>query len=104
MIDCHVSDADAAADFWAIALGRLGDDPRSRANYRMLETPRDEQAVEFQRAEHERRVHIDIETDDIAAGVARLEKLAEKATDLPARWGHAGARRSTLLRCPRAAP
>jgi len=32
MVDCYASDADAAAGFWAIALGRPGDDPRSRAD------------------------------------------------------------------------
>lgn len=86
MIDCYASDADAAAGFWAIALGRPGDDPRRRANYRMGETPPDGQNVEIQRAEHESRVHIDIETGDIAAEVARLEKSGAKAADRPARW------------------
>jgi hypothetical protein len=61
MIDCHASDVAAAAGPWAIALGRPVDDPRSRANYRMLETAPYEQNVEIQRDEHERRVHIDIE-------------------------------------------
>jgi len=31
----------------------------------MLETPPDEPIVQIQRVEHESRVHIDIETDDI---------------------------------------
>jgi hypothetical protein len=34
--------------------------------------------VEIQRVEHESRVHIDIETDDIPVEVARLEQLGAK--------------------------
>jgi hypothetical protein len=67
LVDCKVADLDEAARFWAEALGRPVDrsHPMSRGNYRMLETPPDEPIVEIQRVEHESRVHIDIETDDI---------------------------------------
>src|SRR5262245_57887638 len=58
----------------------------SRGNYRMLETPPDEPIVQIQRVEHESRVHIDIETDDIPAEVARLEKLGAKVVDRLERW------------------
>jgi predicted enzyme related to lactoylglutathione lyase len=77
LIDCNCNDIDAAATFWAEALGRRvdPDHPGSRDNYRMLETPQDELSVQIQRVDHESRVHIDIETDDIPAEVARLEKL-----------------------------
>ena len=77
LIDCQTDDVDAAARFWGEALGRPVDlqHPGSRGNYRMLETPDDEVIVEVQRVEHESRVHIDIEADDIPAEVARLEKL-----------------------------
>jgi Glyoxalase-like domain len=60
--------------------------PNSRGNYRMLETPPDEPIVEIQRVDHESRVHIDIETDDIRAEVARLEKLGAKVVDRLTRW------------------
>ena len=75
LIDCRTSDVDAAARFWGEALGRPVDleHPGSRGNYRMLATPPDEPIVQIQRVNHESRVHIDIETDDIAAEVARLE-------------------------------
>src|SRR5262249_62174828 len=78
LIDCRTDDIDAAARFWAGALGRPVDPnhPGSRGNYRMLATPPDELSVQIQRVEHESRVHIDIETDDIPAEVARLEKLS----------------------------
>jgi predicted enzyme related to lactoylglutathione lyase len=88
LIDCQVSDVDAAAGFWAEALGRPVDlaHPGSRDNYRMLETPADEPIVQIQRVEHESRVHLDIETDDIPAEVARLEKLGAKIVNQLERW------------------
>ena len=52
----------------------------------MLETPPDEISVQIQRVEHESRVHIDIETDDIAAEVARLEKLGATVDQRLERW------------------
>jgi hypothetical protein len=42
--------------------------------------------VEIQRVEHESRVHIDIETDDIPAEVGRLEKLGAKVVNRLKRW------------------
>jgi hypothetical protein len=49
-------------------------------------SPPDEPIVQIQRVEHESRVHIDIETDDIPAEVARLEKLGAKVVDRLERW------------------
>ena len=88
LIDCKIDDVDEAARFWAGALGRPVDlaHPMSRGNYRMLETPPDELLVEIQRVEHESRVHIDIETDDIPAEVARLEKLGASVYKRLERW------------------
>ena len=42
--------------------------------------------VRLQRVEHESRVHIDIETDDIPAEVARLEALGAVVVDRLERW------------------
>ena len=88
LIDCKTSDVDEAARFWGEALGRAVDTnhPNSRGNYRMLLTPPDEPIVEVQRVNHESRVHIDIETDDIAAEVARLEKLGAMVVSRLQRW------------------
>ncbi|HEX4159086.1 MAG TPA: VOC family protein [Rhizomicrobium sp.] len=88
LIDCRTDDIDAAAQFWAAALGRPVDlDHRgSRGNYRMLETPEGEFSVQIQRVDHDSRVHIDIETDDIPAEVARLEKLGAKVDERKERW------------------
>src|SRR6202161_4015111 len=94
LIDCKTSNVDEAARFWSGALGRPvdKDHPSSRGNYRMLETPPDEPIVEVQLVDHESRVHIDIETDDIAAEVARLAKLGAKGVDRLGRWGVMAAR------------
>jgi|SRR5580698_55331 hypothetical protein len=88
LIDCNTSDVKAAGDFWAKALGRPVDPehPGSDGNYLMLETPPDEPIVQIQRVNHESRVHIDIETDDIAAEVARLEKLGASVAQRLERW------------------
>ena len=88
LIDCRTDDIDEAARFWAAALGRPLDPahPGTRGNYRMLETPPDEPLVQIQRVEHDSRVHLDIETDDIAAEVMRLEKLGAKVAERLPRW------------------
>ncbi|MGH8214619.1 MAG: VOC family protein [Rhodanobacteraceae bacterium] len=87
-IDCKVSDLDEAARFWAAALGRPVDmdHPGSRGNYRQLATLPDEPMVQLQRVDHESRVHLDIETDDIDAEVARLEKLGATVFKKLDRW------------------
>jgi hypothetical protein len=88
LIDRKNPDVDEAARFWGAALGRPLDltHPSSRGNYRMLETPPDESIVQIQRVDHESRVHVDIETDDIPAEVARLEKQGAKVVDRLERW------------------
>ena len=88
LIDCNVEDIGEAARFWAGALGPEvdPDHPGTRGNYVMLETPPDEISVQIQRVEHESRVHIDIETDDIAAEVERLEKLGATVDRRMERW------------------
>jgi predicted enzyme related to lactoylglutathione lyase len=88
LIDCNTADIDQAASFWAEALGRPvdPDHPGTRGSYRMLETPQDEPIVQIQRVDHESRVHIDIETDDIPAEVARLEKLGATVVNRLERW------------------
>jgi catechol 2,3-dioxygenase-like lactoylglutathione lyase family enzyme len=88
LIDCNVEDIDAAARFWADALGRPidRDHPGTRGNYVMLEDRPDEISVQIQRVDHESRMHLDIETDDIPAEVARLEKLGATVDKQMERW------------------
>ena len=80
IIDCDTDDLDAAAEFWAKALGapkkRAAD--LSKSPYVELNMPADEPYVEIQKVDHASRVHIDIESDNIAAEVARLEALGAK--------------------------
>jgi hypothetical protein len=88
LIDCQTDDVDAAARFWAEALGRPVDPGHrgSHGNYRMREAQPDEPIVQIQRVAHESRVHLDIESDDIPAEVARLEKLGAKVAERKERW------------------
>jgi predicted enzyme related to lactoylglutathione lyase len=88
LIDCNTPDVDQAAAFWAAALGRPIDrgHPGTRGNYCMLETPPDEPIVQVQRVDHESRVHLDIETDDIPAEVSRLEALGASVVQRLERW------------------
>lgn len=89
IFDCHTDDLDAAADFWAQALGcsvadrDAGDDT---AQYQMLgDTPGDLH-IEVQKVEHASRVHIDIEADDIDAEADRLERLGARRIGFIKRW------------------
>jgi predicted enzyme related to lactoylglutathione lyase len=88
LIDCNTDDIDAAAHFWAEALGRPvdPDHPGTRGNYRMLATPEGEISVQIQRVEHDSRIHLDIETDDIPAEVERLQKLGATVDTQMERW------------------
>lgn len=88
LIDCNTDDIDAAAQFWAEALGRPvdRDHPGTRGNYRMLATPEGEISVQIQRVEHDSRIHLDIETDDIPAEVERLQKLGATIDTQMERW------------------
>ena len=85
IIDCQTEDAEAAAAFWSVALGyevRPTDDPR----YVDLAVPEDQPQIGIQKVDHESRVHLDIETDDIPAEVARLEALGAKVARRLERW------------------
>lgn len=88
LIDCNVDDIQQAAQFWAETLGRPvdPDHPGTRGDYVMLENRPDEISVQIQRVDHESRIHLDIETDDIPAEVGRLEKLGAKIHKRMERW------------------
>jgi hypothetical protein len=74
IIDCRSADVEGAARFWSGALGMpsLGADGE---RYVRLDASRRDLVVEVQGVDHESRVHVDIETDDVDAEVARLERL-----------------------------
>lgn len=81
IIDCRTDDLPGAAAFWAAALGDVRPG-REVDNYVEL----GDQAglhVEVQAVDHPSRVHLDIESDDIEAEVARLERLgATRVADI----------------------
>jgi len=88
IIDCKIDDLDAAAEFWAGALGsparHVADTDESP--YVELDVEEGEPYFGVQKVAHESRVHIDIETDDIEAEVARLEKLGAKRVSEIKSW------------------
>jgi len=80
IIDCQTKDLEAAARFWSGALGlkvRPSADPEDK-NYAVFDTAPNDLDIEVQQVDHPSRVHLDIETDDIDAEVARLERLGAK--------------------------
>lgn len=87
VIDCRTDDVDAAADFWAQALGRrvLPADP-AYERYRAVETAPSEPLLLVQRVEHDSRIHLDVESDDIPAEVARLEALGARRVEAIRTW------------------
>ena len=88
IIDSRTDDLDTSARFWSAALGIEVVDPDSGGTGQYAElggTPGDLH-VEVQKVEHPSRVHLDIETDDIDAEVARLEALGATRVAFVKRW------------------
>jgi len=89
VLDCRVDDWAPAAEFWSRALGKpiASVDQDGDGRYAELQTADDEPIILLQRVEHESRVHLDIETDDIDTEVARLEALgATRIAFCHGRW------------------
>ena len=80
IIDCKTDDLQSAATFWGGALGMdVRAFPGDEGNrYVQLVDPSDRLHVEVQSVSHPSRVHLDIETDDVEAEAARLEKLGAR--------------------------
>jgi predicted enzyme related to lactoylglutathione lyase len=88
IIDCQTDDLAQAAAFWSQALGytiRPSVEPKDE-KYTVLETATDELHIEVQKVDHPSRVHLDIETDNIEAEVARLEQLGAKRLQQVQTW------------------
>ena len=89
IIDCQVDDLDAAARFWSGALGATIDNPNAgdaTAEYQNFGNTPGDLHIEVQKVAHPSRVHLDIETDDLDAEVARLEALGAKRVGFVKRW------------------
>jgi hypothetical protein len=80
IIDCKTDDLQSAAEFWGSALhmetrqfpGEEG------ARYIQLVDLERELHIEVQAVTHDSRVHLDIEADDVATEVTRLEGLGAR--------------------------
>ena len=88
IIDCQTDDLDAAASFWSNALGMPlrelpGDEGKK---YRGLDDTAHGLDIEVQIVRHESRVHLDIETDNMDAEVARLEQLGARKVQQVQTW------------------
>ena len=88
IIDCQTDDLDAAAEFWSEALGLKAEaeSEPGEESYRWLETRPEDVHIEVQKVDHPSRVHLDIETDNIQAEVARLQELGAKRIADIRRW------------------
>ena len=80
VLECRVDDLADAARFWSAALGKpvATPDQDGDGRYAELRTADDEPLILLQKVEHESRVHLDVETDDLEAEAARLERLGAK--------------------------
>ena len=87
-IDCRTDDLDRAADFWTSALGMPIKRPAESTdpNYVTLNSAARDLYVEVQRVDHDSRVHIDIEADDIEAEAVRLEGLGARRVGQVSTW------------------
>ena len=88
ILDCRTDNLEKAAQFWSEALGVPLKPAAEEASpiYRQLQTGPNDLHMEVQQVEHESRVHIDIETDDIEAEARRLEALGAKRVGKVHTW------------------
>jgi predicted enzyme related to lactoylglutathione lyase len=86
VIDCRTQDLGAAARFWSAALGRKVKNTVDEPGYLELESRESEPILLAQRVDHDSRIHLDIESDDLEAEVMRLEALGAKRIAFVKRW------------------
>jgi hypothetical protein len=75
LIDVQRDEAEQAAGFWARALGVETSTPPGEPQFTVLEDAVPGYVTAIQSIDDEPRYHLDIETDDVAAEVARLVGL-----------------------------
>jgi hypothetical protein len=87
VIDCKVDDLDPAAEFWSKTLNRALAPPNPGApGYRYLAGVEGAPTLVIQRVDHDSRIHLDIECNDLEAEVARLERLGARRVRFVKRW------------------
>jgi catechol 2,3-dioxygenase-like lactoylglutathione lyase family enzyme len=84
IVDCRTQDLEGAASFWSAALG-MPTDEREDVYVGLDASPRD-LVVAIQRVDHDSRVHLDIESDDVEAEVRRLEALGARRIGAVKTW------------------
>lgn len=82
-IDCRTEYINKDVAFWSAALGY---EASAFEDHFRFAVSGDDVAINLQRVSHEPRVHIDFETDNIAAEVTRLTALGAKALRTERRW------------------
>jgi hypothetical protein len=83
-IDCLTDDLEAAGRFWSSALGRAASAPEG--GYVALGDGKEWLTSFVQKVDHPSRVHLDIESTDVEAEVARLEQLGAKRLHKVKTW------------------
>ena len=87
VIDCKTNDLHAATQFWSKALGRASEGlPDGDTRYQVLAGTGGEPILLTQSVEHESRIHLDIEADDLEAEVRRLEALGARRIAWVKNW------------------
>ncbi len=86
IIDCRTSDLTGAARFWSQAFGRPVVENPANPTYVSLQMRPGEVLCQLQSVAHDSRVHLDIETDDIDAEVARLAGLGAREVQRNPTW------------------
>lgn len=82
-IDCRTEDLGAASRFWAgVFASRI---VRDEGNYHVLED-QEGLSCEVQAVEHDPRVHLDLETDDLEAEERRLTALGATRVAAIGNW------------------
>ncbi|MEV6832722.1 VOC family protein [Amycolatopsis sp. NPDC051102] len=82
-IDTPVADAGSAAGFWSAALGVPARSVAGEEQFTALDGAIPGLIVDIQAVDDEPRYHVDIETDDVPAEVARLTALGAQPVS---RW------------------
>ncbi|MEV5712602.1 VOC family protein [Amycolatopsis mediterranei] len=82
-IDTPTAEAGAAATFWSAALGARARPVAGEEQFTALDGALSGLILDIQAIDGEPRYHVDIETDDVAAEVARLTALGAEPVS---RW------------------
>lgn len=88
VVDCQAGDLYEHAGFWGAALGAEAESREGQINAQFVRldgSPREAQVI-LQKVDHPSHVHFDIETDDIAAEVERLQSLGAEVVERMEKW------------------